>query len=814
MARRNSRVRLSYHDDIARWFGEGRSLNEISAMVRRDHGDDMDRNAVNRYLFAHGLKGPASASADAGSVREGEVGSAEGIGESEAPGSSDAPGNAPATPAAEDLQADPIPPDRDTRVPAASEAEASATLEPTSEPLSATAPDQATEPAGDEGSSGQETNERSAEAPPDLPVLTPQVAMQINRLKALWVEGVLTGAEFRAAVERLIGLPPVPTPPQNKRPPIQPSEEAPAVEPVLAEDEHAAEEPELFASPQPAPHPIPQEATPPSKLPAAYAPQLPRGSEVTVPARPAPAPKPSAHEPVPALAWPPMLSQAAVAEAAARREPWRPPPPPFAPLVRLPAWVPDLPILSFPQGDEWSLRDACEGTFILGATGSGKTSGSGKAIACAFLSLGFGGLVLCVKPDERQLWEEYAAATGRSGQMCVVRSGGPFRFNFLDYEAQRCRPSLDWVENVTHLFSELMAVFARGRGDRSPGSFWVHAGNQLLRNTLRILARSRHGLQLAEIGALVAEAPMSLAEVKLGSWRETPHFGAFMQEAQRQDTVSSDMQQAQRYWLQEFPALPDKTRAILVTGLSAMVDVLYTSDIYDLFCRDTTLTPEAVQDGAIIVVDLPLKTRDFTGLLTQCIWKYFFQKAIERRSEPADACRRPAFLWIDEAQFFYTEYDSLFQSTGRSSGCATVYLTQNIANFYGMYGGDRNRIDGFLGNLNTKIFHANNDPASNAWAAEQIGKSMQYRASINSRDPQPPRSWQEALFSFGRSGGGGVNVNPQMDYAVQPGDFAKLRTGGVQNDLLVEAYFTKSGARFANGKHYFRTAFSQETVYV
>ena len=42
----------------------------------------------------------------------------------------------------------------------------------------------------------------------------------------------------------------------------------------------------------------------------------------------------------------------------------------------------------------WTLKDAFEGTQIFGSTGSGKLSGSGKAIALAFLESYLGGLVL------------------------------------------------------------------------------------------------------------------------------------------------------------------------------------------------------------------------------------------------------------------------------------------------------------------------------------------------------------------------------------------------------------------------------------
>src|ERR1019366_5209564 len=64
----------------------------------------------------------------------------------------------------------------------------------------------------------------------------------------------------------------------------------------------------------------------------------------------------------------------------------------------------DTPLLSLSPKDRFTLRDACNGVHIFGGIGSGKTSGSGKALAAAYLRGGMGGLVLCAKPEEVDLW--------------------------------------------------------------------------------------------------------------------------------------------------------------------------------------------------------------------------------------------------------------------------------------------------------------------------------------------------------------------------------------------------------------------------
>ena len=67
--------------------------------------------------------------------------------------------------------------------------------------------------------------------------------------------------------------------------------------------------------------------------------------------------------------------------------------------------------------DDVTLRDACQGILITGGTGSGKTSGSGAAIAGAFLRAGMGGLVLVAKPEEAELWRRYCKRRGRLGSL-------------------------------------------------------------------------------------------------------------------------------------------------------------------------------------------------------------------------------------------------------------------------------------------------------------------------------------------------------------------------------------------------------------
>ena len=63
--------------------------------------------------------------------------------------------------------------------------------------------------------------------------------------------------------------------------------------------------------------------------------------------------------------------------------------PMFVPLEAVPVWTPDLELVNFGE-DRLTLGDVLEGVAIFGSTGSGKTSGSGRTLACSYLKPALG----------------------------------------------------------------------------------------------------------------------------------------------------------------------------------------------------------------------------------------------------------------------------------------------------------------------------------------------------------------------------------------------------------------------------------------
>lgn len=460
------------------------------------------------------------------------------------------------------------------------------------------------------------------------------------------------------------------------------------------------------------------------------------------------------------------------------------------------------PILHWSREDAFTFRDAVAGTAIMGATGSGKSSGSGRALASAFLRNGCGGIVLAAKSDELNTWITYCKESRRSDDLVVFDAAGSHKFNFLDYEMTRPGAGAGITENIVNLLSNILEVSERnssGSGGRESETYWKNTQRQLTRNVVDLLALSRTPVSVPNLYRAVVSAATSPERLRCEEWRRTSACYRWLAEADKQvmsPRERTDFGIVADYWCLEFPNLAEKTRSIITSSFFSMVDILNRGLLRDLFSTDTTITPDAVAEGKIILVGLSAKEFGEVGLFANALWKYAFQRSIERRPVRSDTL--PVFLWADEAQHFLNSYDMQFMTTCRGARVATVMLSQNYSNFVAALGaGEKGRVeaDSLLANLNTKILHANGDPVTNEWAAGLIGKSIRYLASGNSSRPS-----DDGLLPLMGVGGqrqpGSISAgfSESLSFEVEPREFTRLRTGGPEYAGVVD------GIVFANGK--------------
>lgn len=470
----------------------------------------------------------------------------------------------------------------------------------------------------------------------------------------------------------------------------------------------------------------------------------------------------------------------------------------------------DKPVLEFQTGDIIDFRSMLEGCVIFGQTGGGKTSGPGMAILRQFLNPsnfngGMGGLVLTVKKGEAKEWKKYCERMGRLHDFVVISPNEKQRFNFLDYEYQRQKGEASRTENIVKMF---FTVLSLGQGDKKGGDndrFWSGTLKQLLRNTIDLVTLATESLSILDMYRVILSAPEDQEEAASTEWLEGKgpcaqyldrvfnRFGVLSESRQK------DFEIVRQYWTQDFPKLSEKTRSIIVTSFTSMADCFLRGQLRDLFCEETNVWPEDSHNGKIIVIDLPVKEYDELGQYAQVLFKYIWQGALERREE----WTKPCFLWADEAQFFANRYDTLFQSTARSSGCATVYLTQNLPVLYDNLG--QHGTAGLLGNLGTKIFCCNGDSVTNKWASDTIGQSRRQKESTS-----------VGGLGTGKDINFSMSTSEAMENDLPSGVFTKFFKGGPQYAYRVYTLIFQGGRTFKGtgkdptSKNYITHSFKQE----
>ena len=479
-----------------------------------------------------------------------------------------------------------------------------------------------------------------------------------------------------------------------------------------------------------------------------------------------------------------------------------------------------MPLLHWSNGEACTLRDAIAGTAIFGPTGSGKTSGSGYAITMPYLRAGFGGLVLTAKADERVLWERYCREAGRLDDLIIIGADAAQRFNFLDYELNRKGEGAGLTENIVSLFTNVMEIRERnssggGGGDESP--FWKENANRTLRSAVDLVAFATGKVSVPELVSVCLSAPTSPAQLRDTAFQESSKCFQYLKMADRKPKTARQQHDfgvvCDLFGL-EWPNLAERTRSTIQATFMGWADLLNRGLLRELFCTDTTITPDAVRDGKIILLDLPVKEYGEVGQLAQVIFKYSFQRSIERRNVSENP--RPVFLWMDEAQHFLTSYDFQFQATCRSAWVATVMLSQSISSFYAALGGnERARVetDSLLTNLTTKVFHAlGGDAVTAEWAAGLIGRTRQFFANGNTTHSGDDR-WSAVLGLdwLGHNGSTSAGFSESFEFEVQPREFTRLRTGGPANDWCVDAIVFQNGRVFKqSGRSWLPVTFRQK----
>lgn len=466
-------------------------------------------------------------------------------------------------------------------------------------------------------------------------------------------------------------------------------------------------------------------------------------------------------------------------------------------------WSLDWPLFQWSPWDGFTLRHAVESVAIFGELGAAKSTGSAAWLLLKYLEIGMGGVINCVKPGERELIEAYARQTGRAESLIIVSPNNRWRCNLIRYALKRPGILGSRVEAIVSLLMTIVEAAERGdKGGAQEQKFWQRSLRQIVRNGAEICIAAKGEVTMQMLHEVITSAPRNHGEVHSTQWQAGSACYRLIEEAEakadkRSEREQGDYELAARYFLREFPDMPNDTRGSILATYGVMADVLLRGQVADLFDGVTNFIPDLTFDGAVIVLDLPTKIYGAAGVYVQSAFTYLWQTACEQRDVKHKP--RPVFWFVDEAHELVGDYTPQFLATARSARVASVLISQNKPNYQAAMGGEtgRHRVEAFLGNIGTKIFHANGDPETNRWASDMISEEIQTRTNWHGTTEQGP----------GRGGG-----SEAPGRKVLPSEFTTLKKGGPQNGFMTDCIVYQTGASFAanGGEPWLRTAFQQQ----
>jgi hypothetical protein len=473
----------------------------------------------------------------------------------------------------------------------------------------------------------------------------------------------------------------------------------------------------------------------------------------------------------------------------------------------------DRPVLALSESDFINGRSLCEGCFVAGAPGSGKTTTSGKQLAYGLLRVpNSGGLVLTAKAEETLNWIRYAKACGREKDLIIFNAESGHCFDPLHYEWTRPGRGAGDLESVIDFFSTLVSIGKKEVG-HGHDPFWERGNEQLMRNVIKIIDLAGEPIPITTIDRVIKSLPTHPEEYEQEQWQRESFCARLISSIkERKETLTpdmwSDLDFATQFIFRKWPAFDERPRSSLEMTWSGMADKFLFSPLNRLFCSGKcTFTPEmTMNDGKWIVCDFPLLEYGHeTGRLCNIMLKLIFQRAWLRRNvqESPNLC----CLWEDEMQYFITRRDNFFQQTCRGSRVAVVCLTQNILNISEELGEHQpgSKTKSFLGNLGIKIFHQQNDVETCKYGADQIGQEYRYLDNYHASAGN-----DHTNASFGAS--------KQLVHLLEPIEFTRLLKPDGDNPYA-EAIVYKGGQVFKasvnernpEGSNYLRVFFTRET---
>jgi len=338
-------------------------------------------------------------------------------------------------------------------------------------------------------------------------------------------------------------------------------------------------------------------------------------------------------------------------------------------------------------------EEAAQNLLILGGIGAGKTTRLMQPLLAQLLDQGCGGLLFDVKGDVKVAAFKLAEMTGR--QIVTI---GPNH------------TPMNLLEGLTPevAASFLKSAFLLSGGARLDG-FWVDTASELCRNTLGLLSfLPAHYTLQGLYNYLFDDEERKALQAEINPLLVT-----------LEPTEQRLLKTYLRYHDTLFAAFDEKVKSGVNATVAQALAPFNHPELIDAFCQQTadSLNMEAVLDGTVYLVDMPLSRWGLGGKVAYTFIKLRFFNVMQSRNQHPDWNQDlPIFFMCDEYQELVSASkdglsDLNFWDKARSSKTIGIISAQSISSFYAALG-DRDLSHALLQNFRQKICFRTEDEAT------------------------------------------------------------------------------------------------------
>jgi hypothetical protein len=470
----------------------------------------------------------------------------------------------------------------------------------------------------------------------------------------------------------------------------------------------------------------------------------------------------------------------------------------------------DMTLLKWSPDDAFRVRDlVAGGVLILGRAGSGKTSGSGRALMRSIVGLRhsdgrpvMGGLINAAKPEEADEVRALFASVGRSDDLYVVNADAELRLDFIDYAMRMGGDTREITNTITTIGEALRGGDNKGRGE--DGDMWEQQNERMIYCAVEIVKHGLGRVTASDLQSFIANCCYEPRQLHSKEWKAGFHYQTLQAafNATKSEVEAQDVRIAAQYWLNEIVQMSPKTRSSIMVGVMQQLHCWGVGVVRSL-TQKTNISPDEILAGKWVLINMPPSKYGNSGLLINAGWRYLTQKAVLRRqAKPGDPV---VVIWGDEAQNWVTSNDAKFMAECRSHLGCQVMMTQSLHSLFATLSGSRGNEQALslVSQFGTRIFHALGSAKDAEFASKLIGEErQQYMGGSFS----PPESAFDVMMGTAKYSS---SFSEHRAPVIEPAVFMNgMRCGG--KNRLVDGIVVKNGEKFKDGRSYKLVTFRQE----